>query len=351
MPAEPPPSLVAIGRRVGQRIDQLLTAEEARWAAIDADLVEPLAALRALIATGKRLRPAFCHWGWVGAGGDPDDPRIVDAGAALELLHTMALVHDDIMDGSVRRHGLPCLHVDFAARHAARGWHGDARRFGDGAALLIGDLAFVYADALLAGAPPAAAEVFTELRLEVNVGQYLDLIGAARRDATTDRAHTICVYKSAKYTIERPLHLGAALAGRLDELAKPCTAFGLPLGEAFQLRDDLLGAFGDGSRLGKAVGEDLRGGKPTALYAFAFARAEGAEAALLAGRYGRADLTDEEIAAIQQVFDRTGARAAVEGRIDSLLAEALAALGEAPLTAAAKEELEALARFVATRDF
>lgn len=351
MPSEPPPSLATIGAAVTRRIEDLLEEEQHRWARVDADLAEPFEALRALVSRGKRLRPAFCHWGWVGAGGDPGDPRVVDAGAALELLHTMALVHDDIMDGSVRRHGLPCIHVDFAGRHGRRGWHGDARRFGDGAGLLIGDLAFVYADALLAGAPPAAVDVFTELRLEVNVGQYLDLVGGAKRDASTEQAHTICVYKSAKYTIERPLHLGAALAGRLDDLAKGYTEFGIPLGEAFQLRDDLLGAFGDGTRLGKAVGEDLRGGKPTALYAIARTRARDADAALLDARYGRDDLTDDEVADLQRVLDSTGARAAIEARVDELVADALGALAEAPVGPVARVELEALARFVAARDY
>jgi geranylgeranyl diphosphate synthase type I len=349
--AEPPASLVAIGERVSARIDALLAAEEERWAAVDPDLRAPVAALRAFVATGKRLRPAFCHWAWVGAGGDPDDPRVVDAGAALELVHAMALVHDDIIDGSVRRHGLPCLHVDFAERHRRRGWQGDGRRFGEGAALLIGDLAFVYADTLIAGAPPPAVDVFAELRLEVNVGQYLDLVGGAARQGSAEQARTISVYKSAKYTVERPLHLGAALAGHLDELAGPLTAFGIPLGEAFQLRDDLLGAFGGDGRLGKATGEDVRGGKATALYAIARSRASGDADTLLRERYGSADLSDEEVEAVQHVLEDTGARAEVEQRISALVDEALAALAGAPMATDAKRELGALARFVAAREF
>src|SRR5207248_344040 len=194
-----------------------------------------------VLAGGKRLRPAFCHWGFVGAGGAPDDPMVVDAGAALELLHTFALVHDDVMDGSGRRRGMATVHRAFEDRHAAAGWSGE------GVAILVGDLAFVYADILLAAAPAPAGQVFSELRLEVNIGQYLDLLGTARRDATPELAERICQYKSGKYTIERPLHLGAALAGRLDDLAPAYTAYGMPLGEAFQLRDDLLGAFGDSS--------------------------------------------------------------------------------------------------------
>ena len=351
MAAAPPPSLSVVGARVAARIDELLEREQDRWALVDADLAEPFAALRALIAGGKRLRPAFCHWGWVGAGGDPADPRVVDAGAALELLHTFALVHDDIMDDSVRRHGIDCLHVDFAARHRQRGWHGEDRRFGDGAAILIGDLAFVYADQFLRGAPADALDVFTELRLEVNVGQYLDLLGTASRRASVEQARTICVYKSGKYTIERPLHLGAALAGRLADLAKPFTEYGIPLGEAFQLRDDLLGAFGDGEKLGKAVGEDLREGKPTALYAITRQKATQAGIELLDRRFGHHDLTAAEVEGIQDLMDSTGARDSVERQVAELTDQALEALDRAPITDEARAELAALARFVAGRDY
>ena len=328
----------------------LLDAEVDRWAAVDEDLREPLASLRDVVAAGgKRLRPAFCHWAFVGAGGDPDDPRVVDAGAALELLHTFAIIHDDVMDGSTRRRGMDAVHAAFESRHTAAGWRGEGRRFGEGVAILVGDVAFVYADMLMAGAPPAAMEVFNELRLEVNAGQLLDLLGTARANATPDAARTICQYKSGKYTVERPLHLGAALAGRLDDLAEPLTAYGLPLGEAFQLRDDVLGAFGDPAVTGKPVGEDLREGKPTALFAIARARATGADASLLAERFGRADLTAAEVAAIQAVFESTGARDEVECLIEQLVDEALVAAAKLPLTPEAATELIALAHYVSGR--
>jgi geranylgeranyl diphosphate synthase, type I len=351
VPAEPPPSLAAIAERVGARIDSLLAAEEQRWRAVDTDLAAPLAALRAFAAGGKRLRPAFCHWGWVGAGGDPLDERAANAAAALELLHSFALIHDDIMDGSSRRHGQPSMHVRFSEQHAASGWRGEPRRFGEGAAMLIGDLASVYADELLRGAPAEALDVFVELRVEMNVGQYLDLAATAARTVSAERARTICVYKSGKYTIERPLHLGAALAGRLDELAKPYTAYGLPLGEAFQLRDDLLGAFGETALLGKEVGEDVREGKPTALHAAACARARPADRALLDRWYGHRDLGDEQIAEVLRVFTETGARAEIEGAVGALTDAALAALADAPIGEEARRELAALARFVSGREF
>ena len=349
-----PPSLARIATTVDARIDRLLRAERARWAEVDADLAELLDAIAALVlAGGKRLRPAFCHWAYVAAGGDPDDTLVVDAGAALELLHSFALIHDDIMDGSSLRRGRPTVHRRYEGAHAAGRWRGEARRFGEGMAILVGDLAFVYADLLLAGAPRPALDVFTELRLEVNVGQYLDLLATARGQANLDKARRICHYKSGSYTVERPLHLGAALAGRLDELGPALSAFGGPLGEAFQLRDDLLGAFGDAALTGKPVGEDLREGKPTALYAHALAGARtggGDDARLLAERFGAADLTPGEIADLQAVLERTGARRRVEQAVDERVDEALAALDRAGLGPEATERLAELARFVAGRD-
>ncbi len=346
-----PPTLIEIASRVEARIERLLAAEIDRWAEVDASLVDPLASLRSLVlAGGKRLRPAFCHWAFVAGGGDPADPAVVEAGAALELLHTFALVHDDVMDGSVTRRGLDAVHVEFETRHSLGSWRGEGRRFGEGVAILVGDLAFVYADLLLAGAPRAAADVFTELRLEVNIGQYLDLIGTVRGAPTPAVARRIAVYKSGKYTVERPLHLGAALAGGLDRLAGPLSTFGLPLGEAFQLRDDLLGALGDEQVLGKPVGDDLREGKPTALVAIARERATGPAARVLDEHLGRRDLTDAEIAALRDVLVDTGAVAEVEARIDALVASSLDALSASPIGGEPRERLAELAWFVAGRD-
>jgi geranylgeranyl diphosphate synthase type I len=335
---------------VEARVSCLLDGELERWTAVDPDLTAPVAALRDLVlAGGKRLRPAFCHWAYVGAGGSPEDEAVVDAGAALELLHTFALVHDDIMDGSATRRGTDTIHVQFEAGHAVEGWRGEARRFGEGVAILVGDLSFVYADQLLAGAPPAAHEVFTELRIEVNVGQYLDLLGTARGRVEEATARRISRFKSGKYTVERPLHLGAALAGRLDDLACPLSAYGLPLGEAFQLRDDLLGVFGDDTLTGKPVGEDLREGKPTLLYAMAAERAGATDAAVLA-RYGSQDLDEDDVVALQDVLLNTGAVDAVEASIDRLVAEAVEALDRAALADQARDALVELAYFVAGRD-
>jgi geranylgeranyl diphosphate synthase type I len=336
-PVAPPAALVEIAGRVNDRIGHVLGEDAARWRALDPSLDAPLSSLRSLVLSGgKRLRPAFCYWAFVGSGGDPDDDQVVAAGAALELLHTFALIHDDVMDDSPLRHGVETLHVDYARRHRDAAWRGAPDRFGTAVAILVGDLAFVYADRLLTGAPRMALDVWNDLRLEVNVGQYLDLAGTARSSANPELARRICQYKSGKDPAGRT---GRAL-----------TDYGLPLGEAFQLRDDILGVFGDPAVTGKPVGEDLREGKPTLLYALARAAASGAGASLFEHRFGQSDLDEAEVHRLQEVIEQTGARRQVMGVIESLVDQALSAAAVLPLDAAAVEALVQLAHFVAGRD-
>jgi geranylgeranyl diphosphate synthase type I len=345
-----PPSLRLVAARVDERLGRLFDAEITRWQSIDPAIVAPLRALRHLVdAGGKRLRPAFCFWAFMGAGGDPDDPRIVDAAAAFELLHAFALVHDDVMDGSDTRRGAATTHVEFAREHQAADWRGEARRYGEGVAILIGDLSHVYADMLLGDVGADAATVWHELRLELNVGQYLDLLATARADRDRVVAHRIARYKSGKYTIERPLHVGAALAGRLGDLQAPLSAYGDPLGEAFQLRDDVLGAFGDPAVTGKPVGQDLREGKPTPLLAAAVERASDGRSNLL-DRVGQPGLSNGDVLAIQQLLVDSGALDEIERLIDRLTARATDAIDAADITPRARAELVDLAHFVASRD-
>ena len=341
--------LSAIADRIDARVRSLMTSELARWTRVDSQLAEPVDALSALVlAGGKRLRPAFAHWAFVGVGGDPDDTRIIDAGAGLELLHTFALIHDDIMDGSRTRRGAEAIHVQFIRSHRNFKGRGEDRRFGEGAAILVGDLAFVYADILMSTANHEALAVFNELRVEVNIGQYLDLVGSVRGEPTLVAAQRICQYKSGKYTIERPLHLGAALAGRLDDVEAELSAYGMPLGEAFQLRDDIMGAVGDDAITGKPVGDDLREGKPTALVARAREVATVGQRQLLS-RIGDPQLTDDEIADLQHILRATGTVQWVEERIATLRDEAIEAIGNAGLTTGATEALVDLAYYVTDR--
>ena len=350
MPAAPS-SLSHIARRVDARLQLLLDTERTRWSAFDPDLAQPIDEIaRLVLAGGKRLRPAFCHWGFVGAGGNPDDQRVIDAGAAFELMHAFALFHDDVMDGSATRRGEPTTHIVMSELHEKHSWVGESRRFGEGAAILVGDLAFVYADQLLLGAPQPVWSIWNELRVELNFGQYLDMLGSANSERRLVKAERICRYKSGKYTIERPLHLRAVLATpeKAEQLLPALSAYGLPLGDAFQMRDDVMGAFGETSVTGKPVGDDLREGKPTPLMAMACAKANAAQLGILQ-LVGNTLLDDAQVADVQMVIRETGALDQLEQVITSLTDEAIAAIGKAPLLQEARNELVELAAFVSWR--
>ncbi|MEM9516799.1 MAG: polyprenyl synthetase family protein [Actinomycetota bacterium] len=350
-PRNAPPTLAVIASRVDQRLDELLIAERERWAAFDADLAQPIDEIRRLVMSGgKRLRPAFCHWGYIAAGGATTDAAAVDAGAAFELMHAFALFHDDVMDDAETRRGQPTTHAVARDEHAAAAWAGESRRYGEGVAILVGDLAFVYADRLLEGAPLEAIRVWNELRIELNIGQFLDIAGSVRGERRVHKADRICRYKSGKYTIERPLHLGALLAApeRSDVLLPALSAYGLPLGDAFQMRDDVMGAFGDAAATGKPVGSDLREGKPTPLLARAVAAANDTQRAAL-DMVGDPGLDDAGVAAIQQAIIDTGALDELESHIAELTATAISAIESAPIEGEAAAELIELASYVSWR--
>jgi geranylgeranyl diphosphate synthase type I len=228
------------------------------------------------------------------------------------------LIHDDVIDGSGTRRGAPAVHRRFAALHRTSGWHGDPDRFGEAAAILLGDLALIWADAALDGSGfdavtvQRAAHVWDAMRVEVMCGQYLDVVEQARGGGSVERALRVARYKSAKYTIERPLHLGTSLGGGSDELMAAFSAFGLPLGEAFQLRDDLLGVYGDPDVTGKPAGDDLREGKRTVLVAYAVEAADEAQAEQLQSRFGDPQLDDDGVTVLRDVIAATGAVRRVE---------------------------------------
>ena len=347
-----PAFLGPIANRVDGRLRDLLESETQRWSEFDADLAQPFHELSQLVLLGgKHLRSAFCFLGFIGAGGDPIDNRVIDAGAALELMHAFALFHDDVMDGSATRRGVPTTHTKSAQQHQANHWAGESRRFGEGVAILVGDLAFVYADQLLIDAPPQVWKIWNELRIELNIGQYLDLLGTAQSERQRSKAERISRYKSGKYTIERPLHLGAVLANpdQPAEIIDALSAYGLPLGDAFQMRDDVLGAFGETAITGKPVGDDLREGKPTPLMAIAIARANERQLKVLQ-LVGTTHLDDAQVADVQQVMIETGALAELESHIHTLTETALVAVRVAPITQDARDSLVELATFVSWRD-
>lgn len=351
MSVTPPTSLREIAERVDARLAGLLDQEREKWNLVDPALVTPVDEIsRLVLSGGKRLRPAFCHWGYVGAGRSPDDDIVVDAGAALELMHAFALFHDDVMDDASTRRGQQTTHAQASDEHERHGWAGESRRFGEGVAILVGDLAFVFADQLLEAAPPAAWRIWNDLRAELNIGQYLDILGSVQSNRDVATADRICRYKSGKYTIERPLHLGAVLAtpDRADELLPHLSAYGLPLGDAFQMRDDVMGAFGDPLVTGKPVGADLREGKPTPLLARAVRRADPGQREVL-DLVGDVEIDDATVARIQQVIHETGALDELEAHITDLAATAVAALAVTPITPEAVAELTELADYVSAR--
>jgi geranylgeranyl diphosphate synthase type I len=297
---------------------------------------------------GKRLRPAFCYWGAIAAGAE-DTGALIWAAASLELLQACALIHDDVIDHSATRRGRPAMHEQFAALHRQADWSGDADEFGTAAAILIGDLLLAWSEAMLASsglhdaAERRARPVSASMRTEVMAGQYLDVLEQARGATTLERALRVARYKAGKYTVERPLHLGAAIAGADREITGAYSRYGLALGEAFQLRDDLLGVFGEPATTGKPAGDDLREGKQTALVALAYERGSADDHQVLDDALGRAGLTEADIARVRAVITNCGAATEIEAMIASRLDESLAALSSVPLEPTAREELVALA--------
>jgi geranylgeranyl diphosphate synthase, type I len=341
--------------RVENALATFLARQRALLAGIDPALVPVAEAIEGFVlGGGKRLRPAFAYWGYRGAGG-PDADEVIAAVAALELVQASALIHDDVMDASETRRGEPAVHRRFAKMHAAHGWAGDADGFGAGAAILLGDLCLAWSDEQLrcsgleVAALLRARPVFDLMRTEVIAGQYLDVHAQVTADSSLRRASTVARYKSAKYTVERPLLLGAAVADAPERIRLGYSAYGLPLGEAFQLRDDVLGVFGDPSRTGKPAGDDLREGKRTYLVAAAIAVADPIMGDALRRGLGDTDLDEAGVDRLREIIVSTGALARTEQRIASLTETALAALADLDLTGDTATILTGLARAATTR--
>jgi geranylgeranyl diphosphate synthase, type I len=338
--------------RVQKVLDEFLSRQRALLDEVSDDLGPLIETLTDLLAGGKRLRPAFCYWGWRGAGA-PDDAAILTAATSLELLQACALIHDDVMDGSDTRRGLPSAHRRFATVHRLSGWRGSAEGFGVGAAILLGDLCLSWTDELLSTSGLSAASlargkpVLDRMRTELMAGQYLDLLEQAMGGGPVERALRVIRFKTAKYTIEGPLHLGAVLAGAGPELLAIYSSVGLSLGEAFQLRDDVLGVFGDPSETGKPAGDDLREGKRTVLIATAVDRATPAQAAVIERHLGDDALDETGVALLRNVIEETGARDHVESLIRTGTSRAVAELESPVIDEPARQVLRALA-FAAT---
>jgi geranylgeranyl diphosphate synthase type I len=311
---------------------------------------------RVSVSGGKRFRAAFCWWGHhaVAEPAPADRASLLRACSALELLHASALVHDDYMDASDVRRGHPATHRAFEQLHRQQGWSASPEQYGASAAILLGDLLLSWSDEMLRTCGLPASRVLEALgyfdltRSEVVTGQFLDVSAQARGAADVDTAMTVLRYKSAKYSIERPLHIGAALAGASPEMITQLSRFGLPLGEAFQLRDDLLGVYGDPAVTGKPAGDDLIEGKRTVLVALALDALPDADAQVLDAALGTA-LEPEQVEHLCHLIDASGARLQVEGVIRQLTERALTALRAADITDRASGVLAGLAAQVTQR--
>ena len=349
-----PVDRASLRERISVALDTFLDRQDAKLAAVGGETGELVRALREMLTGGKRLRPAFGYWAWRGAG-MPDDDRMVTAAAALELFQACALVHDDVMDRSETRRGRPAAHRRFASLHSASGWRGDGDAFGTGAAILLGDLCLSWSDEMFFGSGldaerlARARVVWDEMRSELMGGQYLDLLEQAVGGGSVRRARRVIEYKSARYSVLRPLQLGAQLGGASRRLCAAYEAYGLPLGEAFQLRDDVLGVFGDPAETGKPAGDDLREGKRTVLVALAAERGTPAQSGLVERLLGDPALDAAGVTALRDVIVQTGALGEVEAMIEELTGRALAALETAPLDAEAEAALRHLAAAATTR--
>ena len=356
--AQPLEQLKSLREQVEAQLQDFLSIQSDYFTAIAPELKPAATSLTAFVINGgKRFRPLFAAVGAMGAGSHLSDSEI-RAFASLELLQACALVHDDLMDASDTRRGEPAIHKLFESMHESEKYQGKATQFGLSASVLIGDLALIWSDQMLNSSGIksesllAALGVHDEMRVELIAGQYLDVFEQARGTQSVAQALNIARYKSAKYTIERPLHLGAAIAIpdplMRAKLVSIYSEFGLPLGEAFQLRDDLLGVFGDPKVTGKPAGDDLREGKRTVLMAMTHDRISGAAEAEFLAEFGNHDISESAIARLQEIISETGAAMHVEDLIEELTSTALEALNRDEIVPQARELLTEMA-IIATK--
>jgi geranylgeranyl diphosphate synthase, type I len=333
--------------RVHKALDDVLAHQAGILDDVSPDLAPLMDAVADLLRGGKRLRPAFCYWGWRGAGG-ADAAGAVWVAASLELFQAAALIHDDVMDGSDTRRGMPAAHRRFASLHRGNGWLGSPDAFGVAGAVLAGDLCLSWCDEMYAGSGLAeealhrGRAVWDRMRTELMCGQYLDMLAQVRAETSVAQARHVIRYKSANYTVAQPLLLGGTLAGAPAPLLSAYDDYGLALGEAFQLRDDVLGVFGDPAQTGKPAGDDLREGKRTVLAAETMQRATPAQGAEMRRSLGDPRLDGAGVERLRALMVDTGALRAVEALIGELRDDAWTALARADVPPDVRRVLEQL---------
>lgn len=333
--------------RVDRTLAAFVTDQTARLTAIHQRLAPVGRQLLAAVAEGKRVRAAFCYWGWRAAG-QPDSDAMIRAAAAMELVHAAAIVHDDIIDGSETRRSAPTAHI------ALRGVTGGAD--GMALAIVLGDLLISLAGQMFSGCGlpgpflRRAQPLWTVLASALVAGECLEILGTGPGLSVADALQVIR-YKTAKYTVEHPLHIGATLGGAPERLLDVLTEYGVPVGEAFQLRDDLLGVFGDPAKTGKSNLDDLRGRKPTVLLAVTRSAATGQDRKEIERLLAcRSAISVEKLRTIQEIMVRTGARERIESMIADRTARAALAIERARLPAPAARALAQLATTSTARE-
>lgn len=357
---------------IQDRIDAFLDRAQT-----DLERISPLAAplmtqSRALMSGGKRLRAMFCYWGWRSVESierlDEQQGRdqlecVLALGTAIEFFHAAALVHDDVIDHSDTRRGIAAAHVEFSSMHRRDHWRGDADQFGASAAIVLGDVLLGWAHAQFAAAVAALpgdarqqtlCDLIAQMTSDVMIGQYLDIVGehawpALPDDESLQRAETVLQYKSARYSVEQPLLLGALVGGGDQRQLQALAKFGSHAGLAFQLRDDVLGVFGDPAVTGKPAGDDLREGKRTVLVALARSAVPAGVRHVLDDLLGDPDLSDSQVSMLQTTITESGALQSTERLIDDHYEQAIAALDGAGLSAEATLTLTDLAERAARR--
>lgn len=358
---------------VQEHLDDFCSRQLREFTAISEDLKPLVEYTHSLLQGGKRFRALFCYWSWVGhlpfaplqsgTQRQASAEAMVGISASLEMFHSAALVHDDLIDQSDLRRGQPAVHKRFEALHEGSSWAGSPTRFGVAGSVLVGDLMLgwsseIFGNALLnapsAEISAACRDEFSRMRVEVMAGQYLDVVeeNAAITRPVEDavgRANNVILYKSAKYSIEAPLLIGAAFAGANPDQLRQLSAFGVPLGMAFQLRDDVLGVFGDPAVTGKPAGDDLREGKRTVLIGYTRASLSSSVGKLFDEMLSSRELTNEQVAFLQQTIIGSGALEKVERTITELADKAMATLERLELEPQAKAQLKSMAQRVINR--
>ncbi len=358
-----PRSVDDVPRCVVAHLNEFFMARQSAMKAISPVADEAMTALTDFtINGGKRIRPTFAWLGWMGslqltlsdAAEHPEADAVMHAVSSLELLQSCALIHDDIIDSSATRRGMPTVHEHFKQSHSAHAWHGRGENYGNAVAILIGDLALSWADDMFmeAALPPTqrdrAWQPWQDMRTEVVCGQIMDVTAEAQGDGSLRTAERVNRYKTAAYTVERPLHIGAALAGAPQDTATALRTFGRDIGVAFQLRDDQLGVFGDPEVTGKPSGDDLREGKRTTLLALTLDNVSESDRETVESSLGQ-PLSERDVDHLRAIIKKSGAYDRVEKQIDSLVTSAVHALANARLSDDAHRALRSMAIFSTER--